>query len=115
MAYLSVYEYVLLSAAGAPPGKRVAGIDVSGGDYDGGLGVLPRPHDGRVRHPDRRLHGPPLRRRPVLRPGQEPMWPVRNEERRKCLDTLAMIRRHGGSQRFWVGEKGWGLGITLIR
>ncbi|HOS95173.1 MAG TPA: hypothetical protein PLQ54_17795, partial [Armatimonadota bacterium] len=109
------YARILESAAAAvrrgAPGARVAGIDVSGGDYDGGLpfseammascGNLIDVYTG---HPYAGVR--------YFGEGQQPMWPVRNEERRKCLDTIAMIDRHGGSQRFWIGEKGWGLDVS---
>lgn len=108
------YARILESAAAAvrrgAPNARVAGIDVSGGDYDGGLpfseammascGGLIDVYTG---HPYAGVR--------YFGEGREPMWPVRNEERRKCLDTIAMIDRHGGNQRFWVGEKGWGLDV----
>jgi len=108
------YARILESAASAvrrgAPGARVGGIDVSGGDYDGGLhfsDAMMASHGGSIDV----YTGHPYAGVRYFGDGQQPMWPVRNEERRKCLDTLAMIDRHGGRQRFWIGEKGWGLDV----
>lgn len=108
------YARILESAAAAvrrgAPEARVAGIDVSGGDYDGGL---PFSEEMMGRRGDLIdvYTGHPYAGVRYFGEGQQPMWPVRNEERRKCLDTLAMIERHGGKQHFWIGEKGWGLDV----
>lgn len=111
-----VERYVRILRAGAAavrkgaPDARVAGIDVSGGDYDGGL-----PYSRAVMAQAGDLidvyTGHPYAGVRYFGDGQSPLWPVPNQERRKCQDTLQMIRDHGGKQRFWVGEKGWGLDV----
>ncbi|MCE5239328.1 hypothetical protein LLH23_12675 [bacterium] len=111
-----VERYLRILRAGAAavrrgaPGSLVAGIDVSGGDYDRGLpysqalmGAAGDLLDVYTGHPYAGVR--------YFGDGQSPLWPVPNQERRKCQDTLAMIREHGGKQRFWVGEKGWGLDV----
>ena len=111
-----VQRYLTILRAGAAavrrgaPQARVAGIDVSGGDYDGGLKFSEAIEDQASDLIDV-YTGHPYAGVRYFGPGLNPMWPVRNEERRKCLDTLAMIQRHGGRQHFWVGEKGWGLDV----
>ncbi len=111
-----VARYVTMVRHAAPairrgaPQARISGIDVSGGDYDGGLkystavmaqvGSLLDIYTG---HPYAGVR--------YFGDGQQPMWPVRNDERRKCLDTLAMIQQHCARQQFWIGEKGWGLDV----
>jgi len=108
------YLKILRSGAAAVrrgmPRARVAGIDVSGGDYDGRLKYSHEvmKHEGDLIDI---YTGHPYAGVRYFGEGQQPMWPVKNEERRKCLDTLAMIHQYGGKQRFWVGEKGWGLDV----
>jgi len=40
-------------------------------------------------------------------PGLAPLSPEDNRETEKHVDTLAVIREHGGKHRYWIGEKGW--------
>lgn len=111
-----VQRYVRILEAGsrairaAAPGTKVAGIDVSGGDYDQGL-----PYSRAVMAAAGGAidiyTGHPYAGVRYFGPGQNPLWPVANDERRKCQDTLKMIRDFGGGKRFWIGEKGWGLDV----
>lgn len=111
-----VERYLRILRAAAPAirrgagAARIAGIDVSGGDYDRGLpyseAVMARAGDlidVYTGHPYAGVR--------YFGEGLKPLWPGRNAEARKCRDTLAMIARHGGRQPFWVGEKGWGLDV----
>ncbi len=108
--YLKILRAGSAAIRRGAPKARVAGIDVSGGDYDSGLpfsnAIFAKAGDCIDVY-----SGHPYAGVRYFGDGQQPMWPVRNEERRKCLDTIAMIRRYGGQQHFWVGEKGWGLDV----
>lgn len=112
-----VSRYVRILQAGsravreAAPGARVAGIDVSGGDYDQGL-PYSRAVMAQAGAAIDVYTGHPYAGVRYFGAGQSTLWPGPNDERRKCQDTLRMIRDFGGGQRFWVGEKGWGLDIT---
>jgi hypothetical protein len=108
--YLKILRTGAAAVRQGAPRANVAGIDVSGGDYDGGLKFS----DATMARAGNLIDiytGHPYAGVRYFGPGLQPMWPVKNEERRKCLDTLAMIRRYGGKQRFWIGEKGWGLDV----
>ena len=112
-----VQRYLKILRAGAAavrrgaPQARVAGIDVSGGDFDTGL-KYSETIEAQASDLIDVYTGHPYAGVRYFGEGLSPMWPVRNEERRKCLDALAMIQRHGGKQHFWVGEKGWGLDVN---
>lgn len=112
-----VERYLRILRAGAAavrkgaPRARLAGIDVSGGDYDRGLpyseAILAQAGDLLDVYT-----GHPYAGVRYFGDGQTPLWPVANQERRKCQDTLRMLRAHGGKQKFWIGEKGWGLDVN---
>ncbi len=109
--YLRILQAGSRAIRAAAPGARVAGIDVSGGDYDQGLpysrAVMAAAGDSIDIYT-----GHPYAGVRYFGQGQNPLWPVANDERRKCQDTLRMIRDLGRNQRFWIGEKGWGLDVT---
>ncbi len=109
--YLQVLRAGSAAVRRGAPKSHVAGIDVSGGDYDQGL-PFSRAMMAKAADIIDIYTGHPYAGVRYFGPNQEPMWPGRNEERRKCLDTLEMIRKAGGKQRFWIGEKGWGLDVT---
>jgi hypothetical protein len=109
--YLDVLRAGAAAVRRAAPGARVAGIDVSGGDYDGTLQFSKAVFAGGGGSCIDVYTGHPYAGVRYFGEGQRPMWPVFNQERRKELDTLALIRANGGKQHFWVGEKGWGLHV----
>ncbi|MBU0608093.1 MAG: hypothetical protein KKI08_09395, partial [Armatimonadetes bacterium] len=109
--YLRILRAGAAGARKGAPRALVAGIDVSGCDYDRGL-----PYSQAIMAQAGDLMdvytGHPYAGVRYFGDGQSPLWPVPNQERRKCQDTLKMIQDHGGKQKFWVGEKGWGLDVT---
>jgi hypothetical protein len=109
--YLDILRAGAAAVRRAAPKARVAGIDVSGGDYDGTLQFSKAIFAGGGGSLIDVYTGHPYAGVRYFGEGQRPMWPVFNQERRKELDTLAMIKANGGKQRFWVGEKGWGLDV----
>lgn len=109
------YLRILRSGAAAvrkgAPNARLAGIDVSGVDYDRGL-PFSKEIEGQAGSLFDVYTGHPYAGVRYFGDGQAPLWPVPNQERRKCQDTLQMIADAGVKQSFWVGEKGWGLDVT---
>lgn len=109
-------SFVRLARAAAPivrqeaPGIRLAGIDVSGGDYDYGLSFS-RAALEKVGGLFDIYSGHPYASPRYFGEGLRPLFPLENREAEKLQDSLAMLARAGGRQRLWVGEKGWGLDV----
>jgi hypothetical protein len=108
--YLRILRAAVPAVRRGAPHARLAGIDVSGGDYDGTLAYSKaiEAQAGTLLDVD---SGHPYAGVRYFGEGESPLWPVPNQERRKCQDTLKMIAAAGLKQHFWVGEKGWGLDV----
>jgi len=109
--------YAKLLAAGwggvkaGDPSLAVAGIDVSGGDFDGGLHFT----DAVLTHAAGKLDlytGHPYASPRCFGPDQQPRWPGDNQMAEKCRAALDLLAKHGKPRRMWIGELGWGLQTT---
>lgn len=92
------------------PGKRIAGIDVSGVDYDFSLPFSRATLAGAGELFDI-FSGHPYASPRYFGEGVRPLLPHENREAEKLRASLEMVAASGGRQRVWVGEKGWGLDI----
>ena len=93
--------------AGDPTGK-VAGIDVSGGDFDGKLPFTAATLDKAGQYLDLYTAHPYSGVR-YFGPDQHPIWPLQNTMNERCEAALDLLERHGKSRHMWIGELGWGL------
>lgn len=112
---LGVYERLLRAAhdglKAGDPQATVAGLDVSGGDFDGGLGFTRAMLDRAA--PCLDLYtGHPYSGTRYFGPGQHPIWPLANRMGEKCAQALDLLSAHGRVRRMWIGELGWGLDVT---
>jgi hypothetical protein len=103
-----------LGRAGAKAGDPdvpIAGLDVSGGDYERGLqysrAVLSRAADTMDLFP-----GHPYASPRYFGPGQNPKWPIANRMAEKLTEALDLYTFYGRPRRSWIGELGWGLQAT---
>lgn len=92
------------------PGTRIAGIDVSGVDYDVSLPFSRAALAGAGELFDI-FTGHPYASPRYFGEGVRPLLPHENREAEKMRASLEMIAANGGRQRVWVGEKGWGLDV----
>jgi hypothetical protein len=90
------------------PDVPIAGLDVSGGDFDTGLrftrAVLAQAADQLDLYT-----GHPYASPRYFGPGQNPVWPVANRMADKCREALDLFASFGRPRRMWIGELGWGL------
>jgi len=91
-------------------GHPIAGVDVSGGDYDYGL-QYSRSALAKAGTLFDIFTGHPYASPRYFGDGLRPLLPHENRETEKLRESLAMIAALGGKQRVWVGEKGWGLDV----
>ncbi|MGQ9729882.1 MAG: sugar-binding protein [Candidatus Zipacnadales bacterium] len=90
------------------PDVPIAGLDVSGGDFDTGLrftrAVLERGADLLDLYT-----GHPYASPRYFGPAQNPVWPMQNQMADKCRQALDLVASFGRPRRMWIGELGWGL------
>jgi len=111
------YYVQLLRAAregirAADPDVPVAGLDVSGGDFDLGLPFTRAVLDQGAELLDL-YTGHPYASPRYFGPGNDPVWPQANRMAEKCTAALDLLAEHGRRRRMWIGELGWGLGNTI--
>lgn len=106
--YVKLLQVGYQGVKAGDPDLSVAGIDVSGGDFDGTLrftlAVLERAAgflDLYTGHP----YASPR----YFGQGLKPKGPIANRMAEKCRAALDLLERHGLSRRMWIGELGWGL------
>ncbi len=90
------------------PGGKVAGIDVSGGDFDGKLPFTAGCLDKAGQYLDLYTAHPYSGVR-YFGPDQHPLWPLQNTMNERCQAALDLLERHGKPRHMWIGELGWGL------
>ncbi len=109
--------YVRLLRAGhsgvktGDPGLAVAGIDVSGGDFDADLRFTRAVLDRAANLLDV-YTGHPYASPRYFGPGLKPVWPIANRMAEKCVSALDLLAQYGRPRRMWIGELGWGLDNT---
>jgi hypothetical protein len=90
------------------PDVPIAGLDVSGGDFDTGLrytrAVLERGAELLDLYT-----GHPYASPRYFGPGLSPLFPMPNRMAEKCRDALDLFASFGRPRRMWIGELGWGL------
>lgn len=90
------------------PEVPIAGVDVSGGDFDTGLrftrAVLERGADLLDLYT-----GHPYASPRYFGPGLSPVFPMPNRMAEKCREALDLFASFGRPRRMWIGELGWGL------
>lgn len=106
--YVKLLRAGRAGAKAGDPEVTIAGCDVSGGDFDGGLkftrAVLEKAADQLDLYT-----GHPYSGVRYFGPGQEPLWPQTNRMPEKCLQALDLLAEFGRPRRMWIGELGWGL------
>ncbi|MCX7597382.1 MAG: hypothetical protein N2512_00750, partial [Armatimonadetes bacterium] len=94
------------------PDCVVAGCDVSGGDFDGGLPFTRAVYEKAARYLDL-YTGHPYSGLRYFGPDAVSWWPVENKLHEHCQAALRLLEEHGKPRRMWIGELGWGLLNTL--
>jgi hypothetical protein len=94
------------------PEVPIAGLDVSGGDFETGLRYTGAVLDKAADLLDL-YTGHPYASPRYFGPGNNPRWPIQNRMAEKCVEALDLFERHGRPRRMWIGELGWGLLNTL--
>lgn len=109
--YVKLLRAAHRGAKSADPDLPIAGIDVSGGDFDTDLrftrAVLAQAADCLDLYT-----GHPYASPRYFGPGMNPMWPMENRIPEKCREALDLVAEHGRPRRMWIGELGWGLQET---
>lgn len=94
------------------PDVPIAGLDVSGGDFESGLRYTGAVLD-KAAHLLDLYTGHPYASPRYFGPGNNPKWPIQNRMAEKCVEALDLFEQHGRPRRMWIGELGWGLLNTL--
>jgi len=94
------------------PDCVVAGCDVSGGDFDGGLPFTRAVYEKAAACLDL-YTGHPYSGLRYFGPDAVSWWPVENKLHERCEAALRLLEEYGKPRRMWIGELGWGLLNTL--
>lgn len=94
------------------PDCVVAGCDVSGGDFDGGLPFTRAVYEKAARYLDL-YTGHPYSGLRYFGPDAVSWWPVENKLHQRCEAALRLLEEYDKPRRMWIGELGWGLLNTL--
>jgi len=106
--YVKLLEAAHRGAKAGDPDLPVAGIDVSGGDFDSNLRFTRAILDRTAASLDL-YTGHPYSAPRYFGPGMSPKWPVANRQAEKCKEALDLVAGYGRPRRMWIGELGWGL------
>lgn len=110
--YVRLLEAGRRGAKAGDPELPVAGLDVSGGDFDRDLrftaAVLERAADQLDL-----FTGHPYASPRYFGPDARALWPIANRMAEKCAAALDLLVKHGRPRRMWIGELGWGLDTSV--